>query len=224
MQAEDRARQRIRCLLPAEHRSPSPLRLPHLRSPSPPLVAPYPPPVAQHLSFTSMVMDRSMIHTFRSGLLDELEHATNSLIEGEAVLKRALGRLWQAINEDSCTSREEEEVVPKREDGDSSVDEDESIFLVPGTHKVFLETYPESGPPVHDSSHFAAPDMQQETLEKAMATLRELQDDGREYVEKLEEIREGLGEARLHRSVVWETAREKAIKEMQDAAVKAAVG
>ncbi|KAG1716352.1 hypothetical protein ID866_836 [Astraeus odoratus] len=230
VKAEDRARQRLRSLLPTERRSPSPPRLPHLRSPSPPLVAPYPPPVAQHLSFTSFVMDKSVTHSFRANLLDELEYATNSLIEGEAMMKRALGRLWQVINEDPCREHGEEEVVPKREDADSNVDEEEldrryprAQDFVPNAHKLFLTSYPDSGSPVLDPSQFTSPEIQQDSLEKALATLRELQDDGREYVERLEEIREGLGETRLQRNVVWDTVREKAIKEMQDAAFNAVV-
>ncbi|KAF8845326.1 hypothetical protein BDN67DRAFT_961638 [Paxillus ammoniavirescens] len=228
-EAEDRARQRIRSLLPMERRSHSPPALPHLRSPSPPLAAPYPPPVAQHYSFTSFVMDNSITHTFRSNLLDELEHATNSLIEGEAVMKRALGRLWQVINEDT-SRRHQGEVILKREEADGNVDEDDldSRFVrapdfTPNAHKLFLASYPDGGPPVLDPSHFASPELQHDTLEKSLATLRELQDDGREYVERLEEIRESLGDVRSQRNVIWEMVREKAIKEMQDAAFNAAL-
>lgn len=229
VQAEDRARQRMRNLLPIERRSPSPPVLPHLRSPSPPLVAPYPPPVTQHYSFTSFVMDNSVTHSFRSNMLDELEHATNSLIEGEAILKQALGRLWQVINEDPGRRRRVEEVIPKREEADGNVGEDDldgrlarSPELVPHAHKLFL-SYAHDGPPILDPSHFASPQMQQDTLEKSLATLRELQDDDREYVERLEEIREGLGDVRAHRNIVWDMIREKAIKEMQDAAFNAAL-
>ncbi|KIK98520.1 hypothetical protein PAXRUDRAFT_823817 [Paxillus rubicundulus Ve08.2h10] len=229
-EAEDRARQRIRSLLPTERRSPSPCALPHLRSPSPPLAAPYPPPVAQHYSFTSFVMDNSITHTFRSNLLDELELATNSLIEGEAVMKRALGRLWQAINEDTSRRHRGEEVILKREEAEGNVDEDglDSRFvrapdLTPNAHKLFLASYPDGQPPVLDPSHFASPELQHDTLEKSLATLRELQDDGREYVERLEEIRESLGDVRSQRNIVWEMVREKAIKEMQDAAFNAAL-
>jgi len=228
-EAEDRARQRIRNLLPIERRSPSPPILPHLRSPSPPLVAPYPPPVTQHYSFTSFVMDNSVTHSFRSNLLDELEHATNSLIEGEAIMKQALGRLWQVINEDAGERHRIEEVIPKREEADGNVGEDDldgrlahSPELVPNAHKLFL-SYAHDGPPVLDPSHFASPQMQQDTLEKSLATLRELQDDDREYVERLEEIREGLGDVRFQRNMVWDMIREKAIKEMQDAAFNAAL-
>lgn len=172
-------------------------------------------------------MDNSVTHSFRSNLLDELEHATNSLIEGEAILKRALGRLWQVINEDAGTRERVEEVIPKREEADGNVGEDDldsrlarSPEFVPNAHKLFL-SYAHDGPPVHDPSHFASPQMQQDTLEKSLATLRELQDDDREYVERLEEIREGLGDVRFQRNMVWEMIREKAIKEMQDAAFNA---
>ncbi|KAH7923994.1 hypothetical protein BV22DRAFT_1067583 [Leucogyrophana mollusca] len=225
-EAEERARKRIKCLLPYETRSPSPPVLPHLRSPSPPLAAPYPPPATQHLSFASFVMDKSVTHSFRSSLLDELEHATNSLIEGEATMRRALGRLWQVISEDPDNRPGEETVVPKREEEDDNANEEDeqerriarAPDLTPIVHKLFLVPFPDTGPPVVDPSHFTSPEMQQDSLEKSLATLRELQDDGREYVERLEEIREGLGDARAQRNAVWEMVREKAIKELQDAA------
>lgn len=51
-------------------------------------------------------------------------------------------------------------------------------------------------------------------MEKALATLRELQDDGREYIERLEEIREGLGEVQTQRKGIWTLVRERALKEM----------
>lgn len=174
-------------------------------------------------------MDNSVTHSFRSHLLDELENATNSLIEGEAIMKRALGRLWQVINEDAGGGQRVEEVIPKREEADGNVGEDDldgrlvrSPDIIPNAHKLFL-SYAHDGPPVLDPSHFASPQMQQDTLEKSLATLRELQDDDREYVERLEEIREGLGDVRSQRNMVWEMIREKAIKEMQDAAFNAAL-
>jgi uncharacterized coiled-coil DUF342 family protein len=60
--------------------------------------------------------------------------------------------------------------------------------------------------------------MQLESLEKSLATLRELQDDGREYVERLQEIREGLGEVRAQRNGIWDMVRERVVLEMQDVA------
>lgn len=229
-EAEDRARKRIKCLLP-ERRSPSPPCLPHMRSPSPPLVAPYPPPISQHFSFASFVMDKAVTHSFRSNLLDELEYATNSLIEGEAVMRRALGRLWQVISEDPDKRLDEERVIPKQEEQEDIADEEDeqerriarAPDLTPTAHKLFLVSYADNGPPVIDPSQFASPEMQQDSLEKSLATLRELQDDGREYVERLEEIREGLGDTRALRNTIWEMVREKALKEMQDAAFSAAV-
>ncbi|CAA7258801.1 unnamed protein product [Cyclocybe aegerita] len=225
-EAEERARKRIKMLLPQERRSPSPPTLPHLaRSPSPPLVSPYPPPVSQHMSYTSFVMDKSVTHTFRSTLLDELEQSTNGLVEGEATLKQALGRLWQVMSEYSEKKKEIASVVPKREDDDAEPDELDDRArrvarapdLTPCAHKIFL-SYPSGGPPNHDPSHFATPETQLTTLEKNLAMLRELQDDGREYVERLQEIRDGLGDVRAQRNIIWNLVRERAVKELQEAA------
>ncbi|KAF5377440.1 hypothetical protein D9615_005156 [Tricholomella constricta] len=229
-EAEERARKRIKLLLPQERRSPSPPTIPHLqRSPSPPLVSPYPAPDSQHLSYASFVMDKSVTHTFRSNLLDELEHATNGLIEGEASMRRALGRLWQVMSEDPDEITGDPSLVPKQEDEDGDADDDDDRTrrlarapdLTPPVHKLFLLSYPSGGPPVFEPSHFASPKMQLESLEKSLATLRELQDDGREYVERLQEIREGLGDVRAQRNGVWDLVRERAVKELHEVAFNA---
>ncbi|KAG6832246.1 hypothetical protein H0H92_004211 [Tricholoma furcatifolium] len=225
-QAEERARKRLKLLLPQERRSPSPPTLPHLeRSPSPPLLPPYPPPDIQHLSYASYVMDKANIHSFRSNLIDELENATNGLIEGEATLNRALGRLWQVINEDCDKTSEEVPLVPKQEDGDEDVnkndnnDDDEAPRrssrvpdLTPAINKIFLLPYTSEDSP----SHFASMDTQVELLEKSVSTLRELQDDGREYCERLQEIRDTLGDVRAHRDGIWDMIRERAVQELHD--------
>jgi hypothetical protein len=175
-------------------------------------------------------MDKAVTHTFRSSLLDELEHATNGLIEGEATMRRALGRLWQVISEDPDRRSGEASLVPKREDEDEEPEEQDEKTrriarapdLTPAIHKLFLLSY-SNGPPVFEPSHFASPEMQLDTLEKSLATLRELQDDGREYVERLQEIREGLGEVRAQRNTIWDMVRERAIRELQEVAFNTAM-
>ena len=87
--------------------------------------------------------------------------------------------------------------------------------LTPAVHKLFVAC----GYPVADISH-GTPDQQFETLEKALAGLRELQDDGREYVERLQEIREGLSDAKAQRNTIWDMVREKAIKELREEALR----
>ncbi|KAI0336089.1 hypothetical protein GY45DRAFT_1316149 [Cubamyces sp. BRFM 1775] len=225
-ESEDRARKRLRQLLPnqEEEDAAAPLTLPHLRSPSPPLMAPYPNPQVHHLSYTSLVMDKAATHSFRSDVFDELEDSTNTLIEGETNLRMALGRLWQVMSENPDEVGVGTSLVPKREDEDSDNHNPEGRFtrapdLTPVAHKLFLSPNRES---IFDGTQFSHAELQLESLEKSLATLRELQDDGREYVERLEEIREGLGEVRTQRSGVWDLVRKKAIQELQDAASTAA--
>ncbi|KAJ8084310.1 hypothetical protein AAF712_001118 [Marasmius tenuissimus] len=218
-EAEERSRKRIKLLLPHSKRSPSPPTLSHLsRSPSPPLTAPY-PQAAPHISYSSFVMDKAVTRTFRSKLLDELEQATNGLIEGEATMKRALGRLWQVMSEDPDHNNP---VIPKREDEEPEANPQASNVpdLTPPIHKLFF-VYPNSSSVYGEQSHFTSPQHQQENLERAMAVLRELQNDGREYVERLQEIREGLGDIRAHRDGIWDMVRERAVHELQDAAFAA---
>ena len=230
-QADERARKRIRSLLPLDNRSPSPPVLPHLRSPSPPLIAPYAALPTQHLNYTSFVMDRSVTHSFRSPMLEDLERATNGLIEGEASMKRAFGRLWEVLSKDPDQVRPKDVVIPKQEDeseGTSAEGERERRLarapdLAPPTQKLFIVSYPNGGSPVFDPSHFVHPDMQRENLEKSLSTIRELQDDVREYVERLEEIRESLGDLRAQRDEVWTTVRTTSLQELQRMAGGSAV-
>lgn len=173
-------------------------------------------------------MDKSNTHTFRSNLLDELEHVTNGLIEGEADMRRALGRLWKVMSEDPDETHGDPSVIPKQEDKDGDAEDDDDRAqrlarapdLTPPVHKLFLLSYPAGAPEGFEPSHFSSPETQLDTLEKSLATLRELQDDGREYVERLQEIREGLGDVRLQRNSVWGLVRERAVKELHDAALK----
>jgi hypothetical protein len=213
----------MKLLSPPEISSPPPPRLPHLRSPSPPVSAPYPPHETQHLSYSSFVLDQAVTHSFRSHLLDDLERATSGLIEGEASMRRALGKLWQVMSEDPDHRPNDGTLKTKREDEEEEEEEGDeperrlarAPDLTPPVHKLFLKPYTNGAMP---PSHFAHPEMQQESLEKSLACLRELQDDGREYVERLEEIREGLGGVRAQRNGVWEMVRERAVTELQDAA------
>src|SRR6266403_2171241 len=222
-QADERARIRIKSSLPPENRSPSPPVLPHLRPPSPPLIAPYVTLPAQHLNYTSFVMDRGVTHSFRSPMLEDLERATNGLIEGEAGMKRAFGRLWEVLSKDPDQVNLKDAVVPKREDeGEDTNAEGENERrlarapdLAPPTQKLFIVSYPNRGSPVFDPSHFVHPDMQRENLEKSLSTLRELQDDVREYVERLQEVRESLGDIRAQRDEVWTMVRTSALQELQ---------
>ncbi|KZT19389.1 hypothetical protein NEOLEDRAFT_1102312 [Neolentinus lepideus HHB14362 ss-1] len=232
-EAEERARKRVKYMLSRTQldRSPSPPSLPHLRSPSPPLRAPYPAPEKQHLSYASFVMDKGVTHSFRSSLLEDLEQATNNLIQGEGDMRRALGRLWQVMSEDPDKRQNRVPLVPKPEPQDEPGDEDQDTMerrfsrapdLTPASHKIFFVSYTNGALPVSDPSYFAPPEMQLENLEKSLASLRELLDDGREYIERLEEIREGLGEVKNQRNAVWDMVRERAIKELQDTATSMA--
>jgi hypothetical protein len=150
--------------------------------------------------------------------LDDLEQATNGLIEDETNLRKALGRLWQVISESPDDSLRTASPAPKQENEDEKNQEDgqESLAtrtptLVPPVHKVFITSYP-----FPDPSQIAPPlEAQMDVLNKALVILRELQDDGREYVERLQEIREGIGDAKAQRSNVWDMVRGRAIEEIE---------
>ena len=178
-------------------------------------------------------MDKAVTTSFRSRLLDELENATNGLIEGEATMKCALGRLWQVMSEDPDNVGDDS-VVPKLEDEDEEGHDERARRvarapdLTPTVHKLFIENaFVSAGggsmQAGYELSQFSHPDAQLDNLEKSLATLRELQDDGREYVERLEEIRDGLGDVRTQRGGVWNLVRRKALKELQDISASSAL-
>jgi hypothetical protein len=118
-------------------------------------------------------------------------------------------------------------LVPKREDEDDDTDghDDQARRVArapdstPSAHKIFLTAFPPGGPPNTDAPQFSGSENQLGTLEKSFAILRELQDDGREYVERLTEIREGLGDVRAQRNTIWNMVRERAVKELQETAI-----
>lgn len=226
-QAEQRARARLRRML-GPPRSPSPPVLSHLRSLSPPLDASYARASGvgggpgSHGSYAAFVLDPAMAHSFRTHLLADLQATAENLAQGEATLSRALGRLWKVLSEEEHAA-DIEEGLPKREDGeDEDVEMDERARrlarapdVAPTMHKLFLTPFP-NGASSFEQSQFGSPEMQLENLEKGFGTLRELQDDSREYVERLQEIREGLGDVRRQRDMLWMKVRNQALHELEE--------
>ncbi|KAH7104103.1 hypothetical protein BKA62DRAFT_669746 [Auriculariales sp. MPI-PUGE-AT-0066] len=243
---EERARKRIKALLPPS-RSPSPPvpMLSHMRAPSPPTVAPYSPPARQHGSFSAFVLDESVQHAFRASMLPDLQRASCNLIENEAELKRAFGRFWAVVSNPPASIIQQQEKdaqasqsltnghahtngngTSATEDGDSPNQEtfvkhegeDDSTKLAatredsafPPPSRIFLVDQP--SPTVN--GHPLPVREQLEHIDKALATLRDMQDDGREYTERLIELREGLGDLGYQRHSIWNVVRERALKEM----------
>ena len=222
-QTEERARRRLKQML-SRSRSASPPTLPHLRESPPPMTAPYAPPATEHTSYAAFVLDPAMTHSYRTHLLADLQHTTENLIQGEAMLNRAFGRLWKVLSEEENVRKSGPEEQAKREDAENEEEEmterERRIARAPELaqpiHKLFLTPFPNGGTPILEPSHFGSPQMQLENMEKNLATLRELQDDSREYVERLEEIREGLGDVRRQRDFLWMKIRENALVELED--------
>jgi hypothetical protein len=135
-------------------------------------------------------------------------------------MKRAFGRFWENLTKDPDEVHLKDAVIPKREDESEDTNPEgekerrlaRAPDLAPAAQKL---SYPNRGSPVFDPSHFVHPDMQRESLEKSLSTLRELQDDVREYVERLQEVREYLGDIRAQRDEVWTMVRTIALQELQ---------
>jgi hypothetical protein len=231
LQVEERARKRLKLLLPAtESSSPPTPRLANRRSPTPPSIAPYAPPIAIHSSYTSFVLDPSVQHSFHSTTINELERTATELVEGESALRRALGSLFRAMDVEADEDKQRFAIpgkgpttngalgqngVPKPEpNGDSEDAEVSARALMLPIHRRFITPYPVPLPPIYESNMLINQETQVETFEKSLAFLRELMDDGIEFTERLEEIREGLGTERAIRKGTWKGVRLRALQEM----------
>ncbi|KAG8867593.1 hypothetical protein FRB97_003203 [Tulasnella sp. 331] len=256
-ETEERARKRLKTLLPSDPsrpRSPPLPFLPHLRSPSPPPVAPYVLPTKTHTSYTSFILDHSVQHAYRNTTVQSLENTMTEFIEGEGALRMALGAFWRATgstsdlgmirksetgsanggpSEDSSEKSLKHSVEPTLDDdggllGDDDLSMNESsgaptktneellVASLSPLRQMFVSTSPvvvgPEGAP-HATLHTAS---QHESFEWGLGILRELADDAREYMARLEEVREECGKARGVRKEVWRIVREKALEEMEE--------
>jgi len=176
-------------------------------------------------------MDPSVQHSFRSAMIGDINRAINNLIEGESAMKRAVGRLWQAIysmkkEEDTggpAGPSEPQKTYPSpphangdipgegrpprvQENGDimDPVDDAMQDIFDPLENDDFNS---EEVPKVPSLPAFASPGL--------VSHINELAGDSAEYVARLEEVREGLGFTLGQRDALWMTLREKALVEMQ---------
>ncbi|KAG8927368.1 hypothetical protein FRC02_008251 [Tulasnella sp. 418] len=218
---EERARKRLKRFMPNQEPPSSPPlpTLPHLRSPTPPLIAPYSVPIDTHHSFTSFVLDPSVQHTYRSSNIRELERTATELIEGEGALRMAIGALWRAMEGDRGLGAYEVERTgrsPSDRDsnGDMDVDLRKDDENASSTRASSLFISPHLIPVGPEGAVMLPPKSQMESFEWSLNVLRELADDSREYMERLEDIRDGLGVSRAMRKEVWTIAREQAVEEM----------
>ena len=225
-------------MLLAPPRSPSPPVLSHLREDSPDPDAPYTRPAGHenHSSFAAFVLDPTVAYSYRTPLLSELQSTTDNLVQGEAALRRALGRLWKVLSEDrpgpsdqakAETKREDDMEtedangrVPAEDEGDDELNDRERRLarapdLTLPVNKLFLSPLPVDGASEMPPSRFETPQMQLENMEKFFAVMKEVQDQSREYVERLDEIREGLGDVKRQRDIIWLKARKQALEELK---------
>lgn len=256
---EDRARKRLRNLLPDQSRASSPPlpTLPHLRAPTPPLVAPYAIPPKTHTSYTSMVVDPSVQHAYMNKTVASLGRTATEFIEGEGALRIALGALWQATaidnkhpppsNDDpagegsSGSPRQSMEVEsvklgsgPQNEadvrmnDPDVQMSSGESgqqqpaktqeellVASLSPLRQLFISTTPVTVPVDGAPNATLASASQLESFEWAINVLRDLTDDTREYMDRLEEVRELTGKAGAVRKDIWRVIKEKALEELE---------
>lgn len=220
---DEKARQRLRRVMP-QSRSPTPEipTLPHLRSSTPPLTASYTHMPTISRDFTSFVLDPSVQHAFTSTHFISLQDTATELIAGEAAMRKAFGGLWRILQGDL----QQRDPDSQDEDGDEEGDEDDVRVSLRRSRRD--PTLPEI-PPLADlfvspipvalggaSDRYISSQSQLETFEWCLGVMRELADHGKEYLSRLEEIRNGLGEAGAVRSAVWQACRKTALDEMAD--------
>jgi hypothetical protein len=259
--------------------------LPHLRSPSPPMMAPYNPAPVNHTSYTASVFDPNIGASFRSNLFTSLERSASELIQSEIALTRALGRFWTALTESANKlARERRQVIIENHrkehaeqiahmeldgvdgigpgpapggihvNGTTEAHSDDQaqgrasektqeqiraaqaaafaplpdhylaelddvttknimmqLFTLP-TNMKFDYQQMMNGPV---ETVTLAPVHQVELVNRSVLAVRELQEDSKECMERLEEIREMLGKVRSLRDAVWAIMRSRAIAEME---------
>jgi hypothetical protein len=269
-QIEERARQRLQAILPEFTGEPIPRDpiLPYLRSPSPPMVAPYPPPPTNFTTYTQSIFDPNIGASFRSNLLGSLERSASELITSEIALTRALGRFWTALTEtanrmakerrhailqeyqkqlaENRTHMEIEPVehveqpvdgVPLVVNGTKERSPSPSIPFFPPlpdhlmseldnftTRNVIMRIFTlnremrlnYTSPNGASEIISVMPQHQVDLVTRSMTAIRELQEDSKECMERLEEIREMLGRVKGLRDAVWAVMRSRAILEMEN--------
>jgi len=175
-----------------------------------------------------------MQHSFRSEMMQDISRAIGNLIDGEAAMKRALGRLWHVLedvpeNQNRTSATTNGTVTVNGDANHDSMDlsppaskENDTAVADPIANR--HDGYkPELTPPIEAfflNGHPPGPENGRpppfEVLLDGVGVLQELQDDSREYVDRLEEIREGIGSALCQRDALWSLIREKALSEMKE--------
>ncbi|KAG8835352.1 hypothetical protein FRC17_003835 [Serendipita sp. 399] len=257
---EERARKRLRPILseitgkPVEQ---DPI-LPHLRSPSPPMLGPFTPAPIHHSSYTASVFDPNVGASFRSNLLNSLERSASDLIQSEIGVHRALGRFWTVLTETAnrmaqehrhTIMQEQEEKLSQQRpnmdveptDGPPLVNGEKETLptlvappypAVPSSRLLELDEFTTSNVvmnmftvpkditfyyPSSPTDVVTVPyNSQIDVVKRALLAIRELQEDNRECMERLEDIRELLGKVKGLRDAVWAIMRSRAIKEIEN--------
>jgi len=160
-------------------------------------------------------------------MLGDINRAINNLIEGESAMKRAAGRLWQAIysmkKEDTsggaAGSSDAQKTYPSPPHangdmpGDGPLRAQENGDTLDPADETMQDTFEnddfnsEEVPKLPSLPAFVSPGL--------ISAINELAGDSAEYVARLEEVREGLGFTLGQRDALWMTLREKALVEMQ---------
>lgn len=221
---DEKARQRLRRVMPRS-RSPTPEipTLPHLRSSTPPLTASYTHMPTISRDFTSFVLDPSVQHAFTSTHFTSLQDTATELIAGEAAMRKAFGGLWRILQGEL---QRRDPADSQDEDGGEEGDEDDmrvslrrwrrdpTLPEIPPLADLFVSPVPVALGGASD--RYVSSQSQLETFEWCLGVMRELADHGKEYLSRLEEIRNGLGEAGAIRRSVWQACRKTALDEMAD--------
>ena len=228
---DEKARKRLRRVLPRS-RSPTPEapNLPHLRPPTPPLIASYNDQPSIHRDFTSFVLDPSVQDAFTSTHIASLQDTATELIAGEASMRKAFGGLWRILQGDlqRPEGESDEEVGEHEHDDEETVVDPADVRAalkrarrgsalpqdIPPLAHLFVSPNPVALGGAND--RYISPQSQLETFEWCLGVMRELADHGKEYLGRLEEIRNGLGDARAVRGAVWTACRKTALDELAE--------
>jgi len=160
-------------------------------------------------------------------MLGDINRAINNLIEGESAMKRAVGRLWQAVysmkkEEDTggaAGSSDVQKTYPSPPHANGDVPGDGNPFRAQENGDT-MDAVDETMQDTFENDDFNSdevpklPSLPAFVSPGLISAISELAGDSAEYVARLEEVREGLGFTLGQRDALWMTLREKALVEM----------
>ncbi|KZT53045.1 hypothetical protein CALCODRAFT_64944 [Calocera cornea HHB12733] len=222
-QAEERARKRVKLLLPTRSPSPPALQPPGFKEFHSPPASPHLPPtnLDPAPSLSSFLAAPGTRHSFDPMMLNNLSKMTRDLIKSEGEGNRSLGRLFFVLSEKASIN------VPQFPNGVSAPRNGRSPSMVldggpalpQAYHDLFVTpggiTLPDRRDLGEAETYFPSAAHQVVAVNQWLTQIRGVYDDLREYLHQLDQVHVGIAKAQLGRKRVWAAVRTEVAKELE---------